>query len=168
MSQMRDYEGQIEMLAPSKLKPSPDNVRLHSDGQIDFLCELIESFGFDQPIVVDKDMEIIKGHGRLMAAKKLKMKKVPVLVRHDLTKDYAKLSRIVDNDTVEDQWDEETLILEASSIDTLNNKYSLNITDRLDAIMAGHVDQAEHVVGGMVEVTDDFEFECPHCKYRWE
>ncbi len=165
---MRDFQGQVQHLAVSKLKPSKDNVRNHPKSQVTFLAELIDEFGFDQPIVVDSEMEIIKGHGRLLAAKKLKMKTVPCLVRDDMSKEFARLSRLVDNDTVEDAWDADTLALEAGSLQKLEGDYSNEITDRLSGLMDTIVDPLEALEGGPVAISTRLAHHCPHCEYRWD
>jgi len=72
------------MVMTEGITPFHKNMKLHPEEQIVKLAFQIQEHGFDQPIVVDKDMVIIKGHGRWLAAKYLKLKKVPVVVRDDL------------------------------------------------------------------------------------
>lgn len=165
---MRDFEAEITLVATNKLKPSKDNARIHTKKQIDFLCELIETFGFDQPIVTDGNMVIIKGHGRLMAAKQLKMKKVPVLIRKDMKKAYADLSRIVDNDTVEKTWDEDTLTLEVASLDKLDTDFGDEVNQRLGDMMMEETPRPELESPATMTMTTDFKHTCPHCEYRWD
>lgn len=87
----------IELWPLEKVKPYENNVKVHDEDQVAKIAESIKKFGFDQPIVVDKDGVIIKGHGRTKAATLLGLKKVPVLVRTDLTEDEVKAARIADN-----------------------------------------------------------------------
>jgi DNA modification methylase len=82
---------------PSELKPYIRNNRKHPKEQIDKLAKQISAHGWDVPIVVDKDLVIIKGHGRLKAAKQLKLKTVPVIVRDDLTEEQCNAARLADN-----------------------------------------------------------------------
>jgi hypothetical protein len=83
---------------PAELIPYSKNARTH-DSEIEFLCNSIRTYGFDasHAIGVDKDMVIIHGHGRRLAAMKLGMKEVPVIVRTDLTDAQAKAFRLADN-----------------------------------------------------------------------
>ena len=70
----------VEMLPIESLRPYPRNPEAHTEGQIHKLAGAIAEFKWDQPIVVDKDLVIIKGHGRLAAALALGLKTVPVVV----------------------------------------------------------------------------------------
>jgi len=84
----------IEQWSIDRLKPYEMNAKRH---KIAWIAKSIEQFDFDQPIVIDAAGNIIKGHGRLEAAKKLGMETVPVIVRTDLTEKQVRLSRIADN-----------------------------------------------------------------------
>lgn len=82
----------IEKIVPYEL-----NAKIHDSKQVEKIAKSITDFGWDQPIVVDKDGVIIKGHGRTLAAKKLGLKQVPVLVRDDLTEEQVRAARLADN-----------------------------------------------------------------------
>lgn len=104
------------MLPISALKPYDKNPR-HNKEAVDKVAASLREFGFRQPIVVDKDYVIIVGHTRLLAAKKLKLKEVPVLVADDLTDEQAKAYRLADNKTAEfSKWDEDLLNLKLSDL----------------------------------------------------
>lgn len=60
-----------------QLKPYEKNAKIHGDDQIEKLCESIREYGFISPVLIDSDMNVIAGHGRLMAAKQLGMRTVP-------------------------------------------------------------------------------------------
>jgi site-specific DNA-methyltransferase (adenine-specific) len=79
------------------LIPYKNNNKTHADN-IDAIANSLETFGWQIPLVVDKDMVIISGHGRLEAAKKLKMKEVPVVIS-ELEESQVKEFRIIDNVT---------------------------------------------------------------------
>ena len=102
----------VQMLDIEKLIPYEGNVKIHDEKQIEKLANNIKQFGFDQPFVVDKDNVIIKGHGRRLACLKLGLKKVPVVVRSDLTKDQADAARLSDNRVTSSEYDIEGLQLE--------------------------------------------------------
>lgn len=107
---------EIQMISVSKLKPYERNPR-KNDGAVDAVAESIRQFGFKVPIVVDSDMVIITGHTRLKAAKRLKMKQVPVIIADDLTEEQAQAFRLADNKTSELAfWDTQLLGLELSIV----------------------------------------------------
>jgi hypothetical protein len=76
---------QIELWVIEKLIPWARNPRTHSDAQIAQIAASIAEFGFNNPILVDTKAGIIAGHGRLLAARKLGLKEVPVIVLDHLT-----------------------------------------------------------------------------------
>lgn len=86
------------------LIPYGKNAKKHPPKQIQQVANSIKEFGFNQPIVVDKDNVVIVGHGRLEAAKKLGLKEVPVIVV-DLSEEQAKSYRLADNKLNESEWD---------------------------------------------------------------
>lgn len=95
----------VESRDITTIYPYPDNAKIHSDTQVEAIATAIKTFGFDQPIVVDKDGVIIKGHGRRLAALRLGMKLVPVVVRDDLSEDAVKAARLSDNKVAEGEVD---------------------------------------------------------------
>lgn len=106
----------IVMMPVSALKPYENNPR-HNKAAVDKVAASLREFGFRQPIVVDKDYVIVVGHTRLLAAKKLKMSEVPVLVADDLSEEQIKAYRLADNKTAEfSEWDEDLLNDELSEI----------------------------------------------------
>lgn len=111
---------EIVMLPVSAIKPYENNPR-HNKEAVEKVAASLREFGFRQPIVVDKDYVIIVGHTRLLAAKRLKMTEVPVLVADDLTDEQAKAYRLADNKTAEfSKWDDELLNLELSDLSDLD------------------------------------------------
>lgn len=107
----------VEAWDVEKLIPYENNVKIHDEKQVKKIAESIKQFGWDQPIVVDKDGVIIKGHGRRLAALKLGLKTVPVLVRSDLTPDQVNAARVADNRVAMGDIDTEMLQRELSMID---------------------------------------------------
>ena len=89
----------------SKIRPYVKNAKKHDTKQIENVANSIRRFGWQQPIVVDENGEIIIGHCRWMAARKLGLKQVPVKVAHGLSEDEIKELRIVDNKSNESDWD---------------------------------------------------------------
>lgn len=125
----KDAVEKVESWSLEDIRPYENNVKIHDEDQVKEIAASIKRFGPDQPIVVDGSGVIIKGHGRLMAAKLLGMKKFPVIVRTDLTADEANASRIVDNRVARTDDDTEKLKLE---IDKLVDSEDLSMDDLLE------------------------------------
>jgi hypothetical protein len=101
-----------------QIKPYWRNPRINQ-ATIDPLKESIKSFGFNQPILVDKNWVVIAGHSRLKAAMQLEMAEVPVIVL-DMTPAQAKAYRIADNKVGENtKWDFNMLIPELREIENI-------------------------------------------------
>src|SRR3990167_11254989 len=86
------------------IKPYPKNAKKHPQKQVEQIADSIKEFGWGQPIVIDQNNEIIVGHGRYEAAKRLKLSDVPIL-QVNLTKEQAKAYRLADNKLNESEWD---------------------------------------------------------------
>jgi ParB-like chromosome segregation protein Spo0J len=89
--------GRIETVALEDLKPNPRNARTHSKRQIKLIADSVKTFGFVNPILIDKDGMIIAGHGRLTAAKRLGMTEVPALRIEHLSEDEIRAYVLADN-----------------------------------------------------------------------
>lgn len=107
----------IEQMKIGDIYPYQRNAKKHDKRQIDNVAESIKQFGMVQPIVIDKDNNVIIGHCRLLACKKLKMRNVPVVKLEDLTPEEANKLRLLDNKLNESDWDFDLL---AEDIPTLN------------------------------------------------
>lgn len=90
-------EMKIELWPIEKLIPYELNSKVHDEAQVEKIANAIQATGWDQPIVVDAEGNIIKGHGRRLAAIRLNQTQVPVLVRHDLTPEQVRAARLADN-----------------------------------------------------------------------
>ena len=123
------------------VKPYEKNPRIN-DNAVEAVANSIKEFGWRQPIVVDKDNVIIAGHTRWKAAKKLKLKTVPVLVADDLTEEQVRAYRIADNSTGElATWDFDILgdILPEISYDMTD--FGLDIIRTDDGIDFSNLEQ---------------------------
>ena len=107
----------IEDIDVKDLIPYAKNAKKHDERQIKNVVESIKQFGFAQPLVVDKNNCLIIGHCRLIAAKRLKLKTVPVLRMEDLTEDQVKKLRLLDNKLNESAWDFDMLSDELDDLD---------------------------------------------------
>lgn len=94
----------MQSRAVSSIRSYDKNAKKHPEKQVKQVAESIKEFGFNQPIVVDKQGVIIVGHGRYEAAKLLGLKEVPT-IEVDLTEEQAKAYRLADNKLNESEWD---------------------------------------------------------------
>ena len=101
----------MQLIEIEKIIPYARNPRKNQD--IDKVAASIKEFGFQQPVVLDKENIIIVGHTRFLAAKKLGMKQVPCIIADKLSDQQVKAYRIADNRVAEEsKWDNELLNLE--------------------------------------------------------
>lgn len=108
---------QIQNMKIDEIKPYANNPR-DNDNAVGGVAKSIKQFGWQQPIVVDKDHVIIVGHTRYKAAKQLGMKKVPIVVADKLTDDQVKAYRLADNKTGENAvWNNKELLEELNVLD---------------------------------------------------
>ena len=117
---MKPCSTKVTMWPIDRVVPYINNAKSHPPEQVDKIAGSIAEFGFDQPIVVDGDGIVIKGHGRLLAARKLGLNSVPVLVRTDLTPAQAKAARIADNRVAQSPWDNAMLALDIGELKALD------------------------------------------------
>lgn len=123
---------QVQSMKISEVKPYPNNPRNNDDG-VEAVANSIKEFGWQQPIVVDKDNVIIVGHTRYKAAKKLGMDKVPVVVASNLSDEQVRAYRLADNKTGElTDWDMGLLddeLADIADIDMSDFGFDLDLDD---------------------------------------
>lgn len=109
----------IEQVKTEKLIPYARNPKKHDDAQVASIAGSIKEFGFNNPVLIDKDNCIIAGHGRVLAAQKLELKEVPCLRLSHLSENQKRAYILADNRLAElgGGWDEEMLKLELEDID---------------------------------------------------
>ncbi len=163
----------IVEIAVKDLRPYEKNAKKHDQTQIDNVAKSIEKYGFVQPIVVDKNNEVIIGHCRLEASKKLKLKKVPCVLADTLTEEQVKELRLLDNKLNESDWDFDLLGEELAELDlgdfdldwgvNLDEDYGTEFTlpngdkSQFQQItFTLHQNQAELIRGGL-DLVEDYE-----------
>lgn len=100
----------MQEVAIAELVPYERNAKLHGPAQIEKIKNSIEEFGFVSPILIDEEMNVIAGHGRIMAAKELGMKRVPAVYIEGLTETQRRAYIIADNKLTElGGWDDDLL-----------------------------------------------------------
>lgn len=113
---MAEVKG-IQKIDIEKLIPYINNAKKHDDPQITKIASSIREFGFVNPVLIDKDYNIIAGHGRVLAAKKLGLATVPVLYVEGLTDTQRKAYILADNRLGElAEWDMELVGLELAEL----------------------------------------------------
>lgn len=111
---------QIELIDTGRLIPYEKNPRINEES-VQYVANSIREFGFQQPIVVDKNMVVIVGHTRLKAAIRLNIRKVPVIIADDLSQEQVDAYRIADNSAGESsKWDFDFLSEELLNIPDFN------------------------------------------------
>src|SRR5713226_3170197 len=116
-----------------RLIPYARNPRSHSDAQVAQIAASIAEFGFNNPILVDTNAGIIAGHGRLLAARKLQIQQVPVIVLDHLSETQKRAYILADNKlALNAGWDEDLLGLELSDLRDLDFNLDLLGFDELE------------------------------------
>src|SRR6266567_5662254 len=114
---MHSVAQRIEQWLIDRLIPYARNPRTHSDAQVAQIAASISEFGFNNPILVDTKNGIIAGHGRLLAARKLQLAEVPVIILDHLTDAQKRAYIIADNQlALNAGWDEELLRVELAAL----------------------------------------------------
>ena len=108
---------EMQLVPITKLVPYVNNARTHSPEQITKLRASLREFGFINPVIIDRDFNVIAGHGRILAAKEEGIKEVPCVFADHLTEAQKKAYIIADNRMAMDAgWDEELLRVEIESL----------------------------------------------------
>lgn len=140
----------IEQWRIDDVKPYDTNAKNHDKAQVSKIAKSISEFGFDQPIVVDGDGVIIKGHGRRLAAISLGIETVPVVIRNDLSPEAVRAARLADNRVAIGDLDSEKLQAELATLD-----YDLlGIFDSKELDFFVSADLGEMMLDGFVDDMD--------------
>jgi hypothetical protein len=108
---------EIEWLLTASLIPSARNARKHSPEQVAQIAASMKQFGFTNPILLDRGLDIVAGHGRILAAQLLGMVRVPCIRLRHLTETQKRAYLIADNKlALNATWDEELLAEEIEQI----------------------------------------------------
>jgi len=153
------------------LIPYINNSRTHSDAQVAQIAASIKEFGWTNPILVDGSNGIIAGHGRLLAARKLGFKEVPVIELADLTDTQRKAYIIADNKlALNAEWDKEILSIELGTLQGVNFNIDLLGFDAIE--LSDLFDEQIKMPESSSEEIDIDEYnmncKCPKCGFEFD
>jgi DNA modification methylase len=119
----------VVYVTTQQIKLNPSNPRIHADKQIRQIAESIKAFGFNVPVLVDRNLQVIAGHGRVEAAKLLGIPRIPTINLEHLTEAQKKAFAIADNRLTENSiWDEELLAEHFKSLSEVDLGFKLEVT----------------------------------------
>jgi DNA modification methylase len=138
----------IDLRLIEELKPNPTNPRIHGKKQIQQIAKSIEAFGFNVPVLVDAELNVICGHGRLLACRELGWTEVPTLCLDHLTPMQARAFMLADNRLTEISiWDDRLLGQQLKELSLLALDFTLELpgfsVPEIDLRIAGCEDMSE-------------------------
>lgn len=153
---MKQTDLKVVYRSPEDLIPYVNNARTHSEEQITQIASSIKEFGFNNPILTDGENGVIAGHGRLLAAKKLKLDTVPTIELSGLSETQKKAYILADNKiALNSGWDLDVLKLE---IDSIKDEIDLNSlgfeVEELDGMFEG-VEEAEEESRDQTDINNE-------------
>ena len=141
----------IESVEVGLLVPYANNAKIHGKNQLEMLKKSIQEFGFLTPCLIDKDYNLIAGHGRVMAAKALGMKEIPCVYVEGLSEEQRRAYILADNRLGElGEWDMDLVFEELNSLNYMDFDVSLTGFD-FDGMNSSKPEAEE----------DDFEEDIP-------
>lgn len=165
----------IEHLPTADLIPYARNARTHSETQVAKIAGSIQEFGFCNPVLIDASNGIIAGHGRVLAAQRLKLETVPCLRLSHLTDAQKRAYVLADNRiALSSGWDEAMLANELSDLHADDFDMSLLgfDADELAKLLEFEKQEDEEPPeSSAAEVdTDSFEMQCicPRCQFEFD
>ena len=145
--------GEVKQVGIELLIPYVNNAKKHSDEQVAKIASSIREFGFVNPVLIDKDYNIIAGHGRVMAARKLKLTEVPCVFIEGLTETQRKAYILADNRLGElADWDMNLVGLELGELQSEDFDIDLTGFDLLEADVDDYGTEFELSNGGKPEI----------------
>lgn len=149
---------EMQLVDINKLIPYVNNARTHNAQQINKLRSSLREFGFINPVIIDRDFNVIAGHGRIMAAKEEGINEVPCVFVDYLTEAQKKAYILADNRMAMDAgWDEELLKVEIEALQA--EDFDLSLTGFDESELAGFFDTADDAKDDDFDV--DVELEKP-------
>jgi len=162
----KEWKPEVREVAIGDLRISGKNPRIHSSEQVEKIVRSLREFGWTNPVLADKNGTVVAGHGRLEAARKLGMDRVPV-ISLPFGGCSAEAYMLADNRIAFDGgWDEAKLRLILESLSEKDIDLSLTgfEEDELAALEKAVIELAEERdIDGEIATTN----KCPKCGYEW-
>mgnify|MGYP003101140165 FL=1 len=147
---------EMQLVAISKLIPYVNNARTHNTQQINKLRSSLREFGFINPVIIDREFNVIAGHGRIMAAKEEGINEVPCVFVDYLTEAQKKAYILADNRMAMDAgWDEELLKVEIEALQA--EDFDLSLTGFDESELAGFFDTSDDAKDDDFDVDAELE-----------
>lgn len=158
-----DLRNKITLMALTDITPYENNPR-NNEEAVEKVANSIKEFGFNQPIVVDKDNVIIVSHTRYLAAQELGLAEAPVIVAGNLSDEQARAYRLADNKTGElAGWDFKKLALELEQIEDINmSDFGFVEGSDLD------INDDDFLSDNQIKEKEPKKVTCPHCGQEFE
>jgi DNA modification methylase len=140
----------VELIDIESLIPYARNSRTHDDSQVAQIAASIKEFGFTNPVLIDADSGIIAGHGRVLAARKLKLSEVPCIRLGYLTETQKRAYVIADNKlAMNSGWDNEMLKLEFAEL--TDQGFDLDLIGFSEEELAEIIKEPEQLTEGLTD-----------------
>ncbi len=147
---------EMQLISIEKLVPYVNNARTHNAEQIMKLRSSLREFGFINPVIIDRDFNVIAGHGRIMAAKEEGIKEVPCVFVDYLTEAQKKAYILADNRMAMDAgWDEELLKIELEALQ--GEDFDLGLTGFDEKELASLFDSDEETEDDDFDVDEELQ-----------
>lgn len=157
----------VERRKVDSLVPYARNARTHSPEQVDQIAASIREWGWTVPILIDEQGGLIAGHGRVMAAKKLGLAEVPVMVAAGWSEGQKRAYVLADNKLAENAgWDRDMLKVELGDLGALD--FDISLTGFGEGEMSALFDEPNFEPGslddqGKLDELSPKIIQCPHC-----
>jgi DNA modification methylase len=153
---------EVRYLSIDGLKSNPKNTRVHSDKQVKQIAGSMEAFGPIVPVLIDGNLQVISGHGRILAAKLLGLAEFPTICIEHLTEAQTKAFAIADNKLTENStWNTDLLGEQLKALSEVELDFDLDVTGfemaEIDLLIEGLAPTAESDPDPADEVPDTVE-----------
>ena len=173
--QLKQSEMKVEYVSTDSLVPYANNAKIHTETQLGQIETSILEFGFNDPIAVwensEGSLEIVEGHGRVLAAKRLGMEKVPIVRLDHMTDEQRRAYTHIHNQlTMSTGWDFSTLESDIGNLDFNFEEFGFNtIMNRFVEFEKNQDVEAEEIPDDFNEYDESIETQnkCPMCGYEF-
>ena len=156
----------VQEVTRTKLVPYVNNAKIHNEEHVERIAESIKAFGFVSPVLIDKDFNILAGHGRVLAAEKLNIETVPCVFIEGLSETQKKAYILADNKLGEiAEWNIDVLNAELKRLTDAGIDISITGFDLNNEVQQELNEGVEISIDSLND--DNFRHECPECGFRF-